>query len=178
MRVIIGAMLNRLHIISLSAVGSMSLAAAFIAPHPGKKPVPAAAPSASESAAMAPSEGREMLLKADAAGQFHIESQINGVPVSFLVDTGANMVALTEAQAADLGLMVMPDDFQANMQTASGVGYSAPVHLDRIEVGGFELRDVDAVVVRDLEINLLGQSVLKELGSVEMKGDTMVLRPK
>ena len=171
-------MLNRLHIISLSAVGSMSLLAAFIAPHPGKKPVPVAEPSASESAEMVTSDAREMVLKADAAGQFHVESQINGAPVSFLVDTGANMVALTEAQAADLGLMVMPDDFQPNMQTASGVGYGAPVHLDRIEVGGFELRNVDAVVVKDLEINLLGQSVLKELGSVEMKGDTMVLRPK
>jgi aspartyl protease family protein len=172
-------MLNRLHIISLSAVGSMSLLAAFITPHSGKKPVPAATePSANETAAMAPSDGREMLLKADSAGQFHIESQINGAPVSFLVDTGANMVALTEAQAADLGLMVMPDDFQPNMQTASGTGYSAPVHLDRIEIGGFELRNVEAVVVKDLEINLLGQSVLKELGSVEMKGDTMVLRPK
>lgn len=171
-------MLNRLHIISLSAVGSMSLLAAFIAPHPGKKPVPVAQPSEIESADEAIGTGREMVLKADEAGQFHIESQINGAPVRFLIDTGANMVALTEAQAVDLGLMIMPDDFQPNMQTASGVGYGAPVHLDRLDVGGFELRNVDAVVVKDLEINLLGQSVLKELGSVEMKGDTMVLRPK
>ena len=171
-------MLNRLHIISLTAVGSMSLLAAMITPHAGKKPVPVAQPSEIETADEATGTGRELLLKADAAGQFHVESQINGAPVSFLIDTGANMVALTEAQAADLGLMVMPGDFQPNMQTASGTGYSAPVHLDRIEVGGFELRNVDAVVVKDLEINLLGQSVLKELGSVEMKGDTMVLRPK
>lgn len=171
-------MLNRLHIISLSAVGSMSLLAAFITPHTGKKPVPVTQPSETQTADQATGTGREMLLRADEAGQFHIESQINGAPVSFLIDTGANMVALTEAQAADLGLMVMPDDFQPNMQTASGVGYGAPVHLDRLEVGGFELHNVDAVVVKDLEINLLGQSVLKELGSVEMKGDTMVLRPK
>lgn len=156
----------------------MSLLAAFIAPHPNSKPAPQATPSATPSAEMDLSTGREMVLKADAAGQFHIESQINGAPVSFLVDTGANMVALTETQAADLGLTVMPEDFQPNMQTASGVGYGAPVHLDRVEIGGFELRDLDAVVVKDLEINLLGQSVLKELGSVEMKGDTMVLRPK
>ena len=171
-------MLNRLHVISLGAVGSMSLAAAMLTPYAGTKPVPVAvAPAASPRSEMI-GTGREMQLKADAAGQFHIEVQINSAPVSFLIDTGANMVALTEAQAADLGLMVMPDDFQPNMQTASGVGYSAPVHLDRIEIGGFELRNVDAVVVRDLPINLLGQSVLKQLGSVEMQGDTMVLRPK
>ncbi|WP_309621380.1 TIGR02281 family clan AA aspartic protease [Novosphingobium sp.] len=171
-------MLNRLHVISLTAVGSMSLAAAMITPHTGKKPVPVInAPSETPTQEMI-GTGREMLLKADAAGQFHIEAQINSAPVSFLIDTGANMVALTEAQAAELGLMMMPDDFQPNMQTASGVGYSAPVHLDRIEIGGFELRDVEAVVVRDLPINLLGQSVLKQLGSVEMQGDTMVLKPK
>ena len=171
-------MLNRLHVISLTAVGSMSLAAAMITPHTSKKSAPAEiAPTATPTQEMI-GTGREMLLKADAAGQFHIEAQINSAPVSFLIDTGANMVALTEAQAADLGLMVMPDDFQPNMQTASGVGYSAPVHLDRIEIGGFELRNVEAVVVRDLPINLLGQSVLKQLGSVEMQGDTMVLRPK
>lgn len=156
----------------------MSLLAALITPHSGKKPVPVAQPSVSDSKEMAASTGHELMIKADATGQFHIEAQINGAPVNFLIDTGANMVALTEAQAADLGLMIMPDDFQPNMQTASGVGYGAPVHLDRVEVGGFELRNVDAVVIRDLEINLLGQSVLKELGSVEMKGDTMVLRPK
>ena len=171
-------MLNRLHLISLTAVGSMSLAAAMLTPHTGKKPAPVdVAPTEAPRQEMI-GTGREMLLKADAAGQFHIEAQINSAAVSFLIDTGANMVALTEAQAADLGLMVMPDDFQPNMQTASGVGYSAPVHLDRIEIGGFELRNVDAVVVRDLPINLLGQSVLKQLGSVEMQGDTMVLRPK
>ncbi|MEQ1497291.1 MAG: TIGR02281 family clan AA aspartic protease [Novosphingobium sp.] len=170
-------MLNRLHVISLGAVGSMSLAAAMLTPYAQKAPAKAVAVP-TEKAQMAVGDGREVVLKADAAGQFQIESLINGAPVGFLIDTGANMVALTEAQAADLGLMVMPDDFQPNMQTASGTGYSASVHLDRLEIAGIELHDVEAVVVRDLPINLMGQSVLKQLGSVEMKGDTMVLRPK
>ncbi len=162
-------MLNRLHIISLSAIGSMSLAAALITPRVGTAPKPVE-PKPTEAAQMATGMGGEVALKADETGQFHIDTMINGAPVTFLVDTGANMVALTEAQAEELGLSVLPEDFEPNMQTASGTGYSAPVHLERLEIAGIELRDVDAVVVRDLGINLMGQSVLRKLGSVEMKG--------
>lgn len=64
------------------------------------------------------------------------------------------------------------------MQTASGVGYGAPVTLDEVEVAGQRLQGVDAVVVRGLATNLLGQSVLRQLGSVELKGDKMVIRGK
>jgi aspartyl protease family protein len=170
-------MINRLHVISLTAVGSMSLAAALVTPY-GKKPAAEVEAVPTEEAQVAMVDARDVVLKADESGQFHIESDINGVKVAFLVDTGANMVAITEAQADELGLLVMPDEFQPNMQTASGVGYSAPVHLDRLEIAGIELRNVEALVVKDLPINLMGQSVLKQLGSVEMKGDTMVLKPK
>ena len=64
------------------------------------------------------------------------------------------------------------------MQTASGVGYGAPVTLDEIEVAGMTLRNVDAVVVQGLSVNLLGQSVLRKLGGVELKGDSMVIRSR
>ena len=36
---------------------------------------------------------------------------------------------------------------------------------------------VDAVVMDGLSVNLLGQSALSQLGSVELRGDTMVIRP-
>ena len=64
------------------------------------------------------------------------------------------------------------------MQTASGVGYGAPITLDEIEIAGQKLHDVDAVVVKDLGTNLLGQSALRRLGSVELKGDKMVIKPR
>jgi len=64
------------------------------------------------------------------------------------------------------------------MQTASGVGYGAPVTIDSLEVGGQEFRGVPAVVVEGLTVNLLGQSVLRQLGKVELSGDRMVIRPR
>jgi predicted aspartyl protease len=36
---------------------------------------------------------------------------------------------------------------------------------------------VSAVVIRGLPVNLLGQSVLRRLGSVQLSGDRMVIQP-
>lgn len=173
-------MLNRLHVISLGAIGSMSLVAAVITP-PSPSPAPAkvkaeASPTETAGAEVLSADG--MVLKADSAGQFHIEARVNGGPVKFLIDTGADMVALTEDEAANLGLQIMPDEFQPIMQTASGTGLAARVKLNDVEIAGIRLQGVDAVVVKDLPINLMGQSVLKQLGSIEMKGNTMVLHPQ
>ena len=118
------------------------------------------------------------MLRRDSSGQFHLEASVNGLPVEFLVDTGADIVALTEEEAANLGLSVSEGDFQPVMQTASGVGYGAKVRLDEIEVVDDKLRDVEAVVVKGLTVNLLGQSALRKLGSVQLNGDSMIIRAR
>jgi len=167
--------MHRLYLIALMAVGTMCLAAMFMVPS-GVSEAPVALASAGQPAAKADAEA--LLLRRDRSGQFHLEGSVNGNTVTFLVDTGADMLALTEDEAANLGLNVSPDDFQPAMQTASGVGYGAPVKLDEVEVAGVTLHDVDAVVVKDLSVNLLGQSVLRQLGGVELKGDKMVIRSR
>ena len=54
-------------------------------------------------------------------------------------------------------------------------GYGAQIKLDELEVAGERLREVDAVVVKGLAVNLLGQSALRKLGSVQLKGDSMII---
>lgn len=115
-------------------------------------------------------------LHRDAGGQFHLDARVNGEDARFLVDTGADMVALTIEDAQRMGIDADPAEFQPIARTASGVGYGLPVRIDRIEVGGREIADVDAVVMDGLTTNLLGQSVLRRLGSVSLQGDTMVIR--
>ena len=66
----------------------------------------------------------------------------------------------------DSGMPGSPDNQHPDAQVAH------PVE----EVAGKVVRDVEAVVVQDLAVNLLGQSVLRELGGVELKGDEMVIR--
>ncbi len=121
--------------------------------------------------------GDEVRLSRDGSGQFHLTARVNGRDAQFLVDTGADVVAISEREARNLGLNVGSDQFRPIMRTASGTGYGAMVRLDRIEVAGRALHNVDAVVMQGLSTNLLGQSALRQLGKVELQGDTMVIHP-
>ena len=117
-----------------------------------------------------------MVLQRDGSGQFHLTAQVDGQDTSFLVDTGADMVALTVEAAEGLGYPVDPEKFVPMMQTASGTGNGTIVHLDRLEVAGAEFHDIDAVVMEGLPVNLLGQTILSQLGQVSLEGDRMVIR--
>ncbi len=111
----------------------------------------------------------------DSSGQFHLSVLVNGEDVNFLIDTGADTVALTVDDAQRLGFDIDPDSFEPISQTASGTGYGTIVELDRIELGGDEFRNVQAMVIGGLGTNLLGQSVLAKLGKVELQGDRMII---
>jgi aspartyl protease family protein len=165
--------MNRVSIIALVAVGLMSLLAAVFAPGVSDKK-----PTESVQAVKAPKEAKALTLTRNESGQFSINLAVNGSDVEFLVDTGADMVALTEADADALGILPGEEEFQPTMRTASGVGYGAQITIDEIEIGGKKLHDVEAVVVKDLGTNLLGQTVLRQLRSVELKGDKMVIRAR
>jgi aspartyl protease family protein len=121
-------------------------------------------------------DGEETRIARDQTGQFRLTAQVNGQDARFLVDTGADMVALTVEDARDLGLDFDPENFQPIGRSASGVAMGAVVHIDRFQLGDAEFRDVDAIVLEGLGTNLLGQSLLRRLGKVEMRGDHMVIR--
>lgn len=121
-------------------------------------------------------DGDETVLERDRSGQFHLTAQVDGEDAEFLVDTGADMVALTVEEAERLGFSVDPERFEPLTKTASGTGYGTVVRMGRIEVAGEEFHDVEAVVLDGLSVNLLGQSVLSRLGQVSLEGDRMVIR--
>ncbi|WP_421836683.1 retropepsin-like aspartic protease family protein [Novosphingobium sp.] len=111
----------------------------------------------------------------DGQGQFHLNVDVGGESVRFLVDTGADVVALTEDDADRLGLRPDPSEYRPMLQTASGTGMAAPVEIERLTIGGHDLTGIEAVVVPDLPVSLLGQSVLRRLGSVTLKGDRLLI---
>lgn len=164
--------MTRLFAIAFGATIVMLLIAAAVMPAADTPPAPAEAPVAKTSAT--PSSA--LVLQRDGSGQFHVTATVDGQDTRFLVDTGADIVALSEAEADRLGLMIDPAEFQPMMRTASGLGYGAPVRLASLELAGREFTDVPAVVVQGLEVNLLGQSVLRQLGKVELSGDRMTIR--
>ena len=113
-------------------------------------------------------------LKRDADGHFYAEAQVNGARIRFMVDTGASFVALTRDDAQRAGIQL-----GSERSTAVGAGGPievVPVTIDRIAIGTLEATDVRGAVADELGVSLLGQSFLERIGTVEIRGDRMVLR--
>jgi aspartyl protease family protein len=108
---------------------------------------------------------RTVTLNSDRLGHFQAEVRVEGRSIDFMVDTGASMVSLRESAAARLGIHPSARDYNVRMQTANGEGRAARVRLNRVELNGISVVDVDAVVVPDeaLSVNLLGMSFLSRV---------------
>lgn len=101
---------------------------------------------------------------------------MNDVSTRFMVDTGASTIALTGEDAEAIGLYWSEDDIRRVARGASGAVYGVHVTLEQVELGGFEARNLSAIIVPEgLDISLLGQSFLGTIENVHIRGDEMVL---
>jgi aspartyl protease family protein len=121
--------------------------------------------------------GRKFTVEKDKRGHFQVRAYVDGRDLSFMVDTGASVVALTERAAAQIGVRPMPSEFSINVSTANGAVRAARAKLRRVEIGGLYVDDVEALVLPDkaLSENLLGLSFLSRLKRYEFAGSTLVL---
>jgi aspartyl protease family protein len=120
----------------------------------------------------------QIAIAPDSSGNFRTDVEIDGHLIHMVVDTGATYVSLTNEDADAIGLRPGPADYTYKTMTANGAGVAAKVHIDRLQVGGMEIDDVDAFILPAgaLGTSLLGMSALNRLGSVEMSNGTLVLR--
>lgn len=107
----------------------------------------------------------------DARLQYRTGAVINGRRAQVMVDTGANLVALSSAQARQMNI-----DYSSGkpslVQTASGMGDAYAITLDIVSIGGIEVRNVPAMVVKGNypAMILLGMSYLRHVSMVENNG--------
>ena len=119
--------------------------------------------------------GETVTLSMGGGGFFHAEGEINGKAVMFLVDTGANTVAMNVSTARSLDI-----DYEAGRKsiasTANGNVMMYRVILEKVSVGPIEVDNVQAAVIQDpgpADI-LLGMSFLSNL-EMNRVGSTMEL---
>lgn len=147
----------------------------------GTKAPRAAAATAGTAPRSAPAQTsanyRTVSLTRDARGHFQTDARVNGRSMTFMVDTGASVIALKESDAQRLGIRPSPSDYDAVVHTANGSAKAAPVTLNRVEVGGLAVRDVRALVMPDKALgeNLLGMSFLSKLRRWEYARGKLVL---
>jgi aspartyl protease family protein len=167
---------------SVIIFAALALAAALTVPRyatdKGANPAPAAL-AVRPMAATAPSgaTSRSVVVPRDARGHFEVDGRIDGQLVSFMIDTGASVIALTATDAARLGIHPAQSDFVTAVKTANGLVRAAPTQLDAIEIGDVVVRDVAALVLPDeaLGDNLLGLSFLSRLRRFEYSDGQLVL---
>lgn len=118
---------------------------------------------------------REVILQRNAQGHYVASGFINGLPVTFLVDTGATRVAVSEKLANRLRLEKHGGTFS---HTANGVVAVWETVLREVALGVIEQRRVRATILPDLKPAnqvLLGMSFLKNLELIQQNG-TLTLR--
>jgi len=123
-------------------------------------------------------ENVKVLINMAANRQYITAGSINGRPVRYLVDTGANVVAINANTAKMLGLSV-EDGVKVNASTASDDLQATMVMVEEMVVGDITRNNVQAIIIdgenpKDI---LLGMSFLQHV-DISEKAGLMVLTSK
>ncbi len=110
-------------------------------------------------------------------GHFHVAGEVNRQPVTFLVDTGASHVSVSQELAQQAGL---PAGQNITLHTANGQRLGQLVRGVPVRAGHLVLNDTSITVglngMQPAQA-LLGQAFLKHF-DVEIRRDEMVLRQR
>ncbi|MEX0809593.1 MAG: TIGR02281 family clan AA aspartic protease [Dongiaceae bacterium] len=111
-------------------------------------------------------------------GHFHVDAEVEGVLIRFLVDTGASEVVLSQADAGRLGFDIAALEYTQRYNTANGIVWGAPVRLREMRLGDVMVEDVRASVNSgEMDGSLLGMSFLSKLSGFSVEGDRLILHP-
>jgi aspartyl protease family protein len=120
---------------------------------------------------------RTASLRKEGDGHFWATAYVNGTPVKFLVDTGASLVALSERDARKIGLDTDRLEQNAEVRTAAGRVKASTAMIDKIEIDGVTVKNVQAVIIdKGLEHSLLGMSFLNRLDGWDVTPTAIVIR--
>ena len=111
---------------------------------------------------------REIILVANRNHHYVVSGEINGEPVTFLVDTGATDVSVPESLAEKLGLH---KGLKGYAHTANGTVGIYATTIDTLILGNLEFHNLPASINPgmddDLEV-LLGMSALRQLELIQI----------
>jgi aspartyl protease family protein len=111
-------------------------------------------------------------------GHFHVDSEINGRSVRFLIDSGATQTALSVGAAQTGGVEVLQSGFPVSIDTANGSTTARRARIARLSVGPITREDFPVLVSESFgDVSLLGMDFLSSLKGWRVEGETMILNP-
>lgn len=124
-----------------------------------------------------PAGAGAVVLSEDEDGGYQVVAQVNGQPVTFMVDTGASDIVLSPADAGRLGADLGALKFDRHYETANGGGLGADWKIQSLTVGSIKLSDTPVSINQaPMTRSLLGMAFLRRLQSFEFKGGQLILR--
>lgn len=117
--------------------------------------------------------GKQITITRDSDSHFRIKGSINGIPVTFLIDTGATSVAVSTELASKAHLTKQAE---LTAETASGNSMGYFTMIDTLNIGGVDVHNISAVIIPDYPSNqaLLGMNVLSKF-IIQQQDNIMVL---
>jgi aspartyl protease family protein len=111
-------------------------------------------------------------------GHFFFDTEINGIDIHLMFDTGATWVSLRAEDAAKVGISLSSLNYTVHTTTANGIAAAAPIVLKELKVGGITRRNVPAIVAKPgaLGVSVLGQSFMTLMAGFSTEGNTLTLR--
>lgn len=118
-----------------------------------------------------------MELRQSEQGHFYLDAKGNGMPVRFLVDTGASRIVLPVRLAARLGFPERGLEWSGTASTANGTVKTARITIRELSIAGTVFRNVPASVSQgELDEPLLGMEFLSGLSGYSVADGVMTLR--
>ncbi len=116
----------------------------------------------------------EVKLQRNRQGHYLVTGSINDKKATFLLDTGATLVAIPGQLQSQLGLITGEVHYS---QTANGTAKAYSTTIKQLIIGEIILEDVKASIIPNMQGNeiLLGMSALKQLEFTQ-KGNQLTLR--
>jgi aspartyl protease family protein len=142
------------------------------------RPDDVAAPILDEAFLAPPENNDPVVLWSKQDGFFYADGKVNDKPVTFLVDTGADVVTFSRPQADKLGIHYKNSPI-GYASTASGIATLRTLKLEKISIEHITLYDIPVNVVLGQfpSVPLLGGSFLNQL-DMNRSGNKMELNKR
>lgn len=119
-------------------------------------------------------EDHVIRIKADSNGHYYVKGSADGVPLEFMIDTGATHVVLSKETAERM--RVGPLSFDLPTYTANGRIQNAQITIHKLIIGPYAVSEIPAVVNGgEIDGPLLGMNWLSLFRSIEIQNGVMTL---
>ena len=120
-------------------------------------------------------EGQQVRIPMAIDGHFWVEASLNGVPVKFLVDSGATMTTIGRATAESAGVAVSANRTQV-VRTGNGMLRVSTGQADTLAIGPIERSFVGLHVTENEDLNVLGMNYLSTMNRWGVEGRWLILQ--